>query len=264
MLARKLAKLTRRWSWQLRGAECVPLFWHVGTPNFGDDINPLFFQRLCDVQVRFSNRRDKPHFLGIGSILNAASANSTVLGSGLISPGAKPPNIGRVVAVRGLLSRDALGLAGSTLLGDPMILVDLIEPKVAVRNGKTGLVPHVSNVGETRRKFGDRFVIIDPACDPFEVVSRIASCTRVISQSLHGLIVADAMEVPNVWLAPSANMAGQDFKFMDYFSTIAGSKTRIDEVTSSAAEIPDSAYSVNPYVFDKKTYREALTETLRK
>lgn len=261
---RKIAKVARRWRWQLRSSNYRPFYWHIGTPNFGDDINPEFFQRLCKTEVRFSPQRNRPNFLGMGSILHAATQFSTVLGSGLIRPDARPESVGAVIAVRGALTRNTMGLADSTLLGDPMVLVNLLEPKVSARKARIALIPHISNLAAMRRTFGDRFDIINPGLDPFKVVRLIAGCSRVISQSLHGLIVADAMEVPNVWLAPSANMAGQDFKFMDYFSTIEGSKCRISEDQILTGDLPNANFSVNPYLFDKQSYREALTAALHK
>src|SRR5690606_5814540 len=52
-----------------------------------------------------------------------------------------------------------------------------------------------------------------------ELVDRVCECEVIASSSLHGLIVADAYEIPRVWLKLSDNILGGEFKFLDYFST---------------------------------------------
>jgi hypothetical protein len=39
----------------------------------------------------------------------------------------------------------------------------------------------------------------------------------VLSSSLHGLIAADALGVPNAWIGLSDALRGGDFKFRDYY-----------------------------------------------
>jgi pyruvyltransferase len=41
----------------------------------------------------------------------------------------------------------------------------------------------------------------------------------ILSSSLHGLILADAYEIPNKRLVIGNRLLGSDFKFMDYYST---------------------------------------------
>src|SRR5699024_8231752 len=51
-------------------------------------------------------------------------------------------------------------------------------------------------------------------------IGEMLSCDVVISQSLHGLIFADAMNIPNVWMELGPIHSGGAFKFYDYFSTV--------------------------------------------
>jgi pyruvyltransferase len=54
-----------------------------------------------------------------------------------------------------------------------------------------------------------------------EFVSKeISKCRRVYSSSLHGLIVADSLGLPNVWIELSNKVIGDGFKFHDYNSSI--------------------------------------------
>jgi hypothetical protein len=45
-LVRRIEKARRYLSWRL-ATRGLPLWWHVGRPNFGDDINPTFFQKIA-------------------------------------------------------------------------------------------------------------------------------------------------------------------------------------------------------------------------
>lgn len=250
---RRIEKLRRlaRWRFTHRG---VPLWWHVGRPNFGDDINPDFFQAITGVSQRFAADRRQPHLLGAGSILEKASAMSVVCGSGFLSP---PPHEAarplEVVAVRGVRSLDALGASESTFLGDPLVLVDgLVEPSAKLY--RVGLVPHVRSVSRWRTHNRRRHLLIDPGDDPWAVVTAIASCEAVISQSLHGLIVADALGVPNVWVAPSGDMVGGRFKFDDYFSTIDAPKECVPETREIFDRPLTFEASIGIYRYCKQSY----------
>lgn len=186
-----------------------PLFWHVGKPNFGDDINPLFFELLADQRFRFAADQSRPHFMGMGSVLQASTSSSVVLGPGLLRPEVlvKPQ---RIVSVRGDLTRQVLG-AENVPLGDPMVLVDrLVKPD---GGDYIGFVPHVTELRDVRRRLPSTVRLIDVTRDPWEVVREIGQCKLVFSQSLHGLIVADAFEIPNIWISPSDRMLGGTFKF---------------------------------------------------
>jgi len=223
-MIRKLRKLRRYWAANLRPASDVPVFWHVGRPNFGDDLNPGLFELIGGRRARFSRNRNEHHFLGMGSILERSVPASIILGSGFLLP-PKPGQMvpGEVIAVRGELSRRAVSTR-DVLLGDPMVLLNLLMPFAKTPDGTTGFVPHVSQIGACRDLKLKRIKIIDPSLAPRRVLREIAACSKVYSQSLHGLIVADALSIPNAWVAPPPNLKGGRFKFDDYFSTLDAPK----------------------------------------
>ena len=213
--------------------------------------------------MRLEIWRDRPHFLGMGSILSQATEASVVLGAGcLLPPVAGSLRPCRVIAVRGALSLAGLARRDGVLLGDPMVLLSLIKSFRAQRDGPVGLVPHVSEVGVVRRMSIPGVKIIDPSLEPWRVIRNIASCSRIYSQSLHGLIVADALEIPNIWIVPGRSMVGDRFKFDDYFSTLDAVKEPCSLSLDTFRSMPASAFDVRRYRYDKKTYLDALQQTV--
>jgi hypothetical protein len=259
---KRLVKLGRYLAARCGPPDAARIFWHIGTPNFGDDINPALFGLLAGRPMRLRTDRSQPHFLGMGSILEKATAQSVVLGSGFLrKPAASVDKSPKLVAVRGKLSRDALGVGEEVLLGDPMVLLGQVFRPPSEKRHALGLVPHVSEVTSLRRICPKGVKVIDPADSPWKVIEEIASCERIMSQSLHGLIVADALDTPNLWLAPSVSMAGGEFKFLDYFSTLDARK-RPHPPTPMVLAAPPDDFSVGRYLFDKTEYHAAVRAAL--
>jgi pyruvyltransferase len=260
---KKIRKLYRYYSNRLPSASALPFFWHVGRPNFGDDINPSFFRMASQQPVRLKIQRDQPHFLGMGSILDRATPASIVLGAGCLSalaPGSITP--ARVVSVRGELSRAGLVQSDNVLLGDPMVLLNIVAPQSVHHDGPIGFVPHVSCLRLARKMAPLGVKIIDPGLAPWKVIREIAGCSRIFSQSLHGLIVADALEIPNIWIAPSESVTGDTFKFKDYFSTLDTAKTPYSFDLKTFSNTPHTAFNVCNYKYDKKVYLDALRDAV--
>lgn len=202
--------------------------------NFGDDINKYLIEALSERRVIFDHTfslcrlwRGK-NYLCIGSILEShCNRRSVVWGSGAMYGTrslAEPP--ARVCAVRGPLTRQYLldqGVDCPEIYGDPALLLPRIyrpERKIKYR---IGVVPHVSDAEHDalKRAAAERedLCVIDLARyeDWHQVIDQILACEMVVSSSLHGIIIADAYEVPNCWVEFSDRVQGAGFKFRDYF-----------------------------------------------
>lgn len=253
----RLAKLQWHLFHRFGPRDALPIWWHVGRPNFGDDINPAYFGRVVGRPVRFEADRSRPHLLGAGSILSRATASSMVCGSGLVREPRGFVDAAEFVAVRGALSLAACARREGVLLGDPLVLVDAFAEPVAKRH-RFGYVPHVTSVDRWKRLNARGRHVIHPGGPPWQVIAEIAACEVIFSQSLHALIVADALGIPNVWVAPSDAMVGGRFKFDDYFSTLDRAKEAVPESRDLFAHPRRYGALVGTYRFSKDDYRRAL------
>lgn len=210
----------------------IRLDWYGGDRNFGDILNPILLKALTGKSILNVSARyyQKEHLLAIGSILDRATSNSIVWGSGFISEQSvfleKPK---RIYAVRGPKTRDKLidiGIDCPEIYGDPALLMPYVyQPKKNIdKKYKVGIIPHIvdkDNAWLKQFSSCDDIKIIDiQNPNPFKVIDSILECEKVISSSLHGIIVSDAYNIPSIWVKFSNNLQGGSFKFMDYFLSV--------------------------------------------
>lgn len=224
----KLGKIYYRYFSRIQGG--LPVHWHLGASNFGDDINPWLFKTISNQTCHWKNTNGF-HLLGAGSIASKSTKKSAIIGSGFLSPEqrSKFEKPFHCFSLRGKLSSELIKL-NPQFFGDPVSLINLLLPIVTKSSDLIGYIPHVTRLNSTEvREIAklDDVKIIDVRRNPIEVVKDIASCGKIASQSLHGLIVADAYQIPSAWVHPSTEMIGQDFKFKDYFTSMTTAKEAI-------------------------------------
>lgn len=210
-------------------------FGRIKKRNFGDELNYYLLKELTDQRIlnilntfhgdRFNN------YEVIGSVIDIfTNPNTIIWGAGAIKGGdnlisAKPA---KVCAVRGKLTREYLlqqGVQCPEVYGDPALLMPLIyKPKVE-KKYKVGLIPHVDDLSNPKveefvKDDSIRLIRLDCYNDWHNVIDELCSCEMVISSSLHGLILADAYKVPNLWVQYEDHLIGGSFKFLDYFSSV--------------------------------------------
>lgn len=203
----------------------IKSYWWTGRTNFGDLITPELLEYFGYTPI-LTKVKDS-QLLATGSILDRADSdyNGFVLGAGLIKEQKKTLPEAKILGVRGNLTRECLGLDESVPLGDPGLLAPLLLDEKVTKNSKViGIVPHY--VDKNDKSIENLFSgnlnikIIDVEKKPKEVFKEISSCEFVFSSSLHGLITADAFGIPNSWIKFSTKIAGNDFKFHDYYSSM--------------------------------------------
>jgi pyruvyltransferase len=165
-----------------------------------------------------------PNLIGIGSIAHWSDEHSVLWGCGLIAADLPYRAPAEVLAVRGKLTRDDLtsrGVRCPDVLGDVgLLLPDLIVPSPA--RHPVGLVPHyvdrASKFVERCRR--DGVPLVDVHATPEVYVDQLTSCRRIVSSSLHGIVIAHAYGIEAVWVKISDRVHGDGFKFFDYYSSL--------------------------------------------
>lgn len=208
----------------------IPLAWWTHTANFGDLLSPWLVGLLTGRPVTYGPA-DRTSYLAVGSIVSEARRDSVVWGSGAFGSEGKwgiTPAAG-YRAVRGPLTRSRLrniGLPVPRVYGDPALLAPLVYWPDVEKDAEVGIVVRWSESRWTSAVAGEGVKIIDLGSDDVTGTLReLISCRRILSSSLHGLILADAYGIPNAWLdsdggAGGSRPAGGEFKFYDYMASV--------------------------------------------
>lgn len=203
------------------GKDGLRMYWFSGFANIGDVISPLIVGALSGTTIVQADKRDHPKLLAVGSIMQYARAGDVVWGSGCIASDFKLKTTRlKVCAVRGPRTRGILqqqGVECPEVYGDPAILLPSILDVGAVpKTHALGIVPHYSDAHLV--KVDDPGVRVISVTDgPEAFVRQLLSCDRIVSSSLHGIILAEAYGVAADWVKLSGNLMGGDFKFHDYY-----------------------------------------------
>lgn len=223
--------------------------WHKSI-NFGDQLNPYiinYFLEFYPEKYQIFNDRlgiheylKESHMMMLGSILNEANKNTTVIGAGFPSFNSRCIEEPNFISVRGKLTLARVNeLYGKNdiYIGDPGILMPKIYNSSQDKKYDIGIIPHIIDedlvykyFNEYSRKSGKRIKIISLKCnddkndlnDLERIIDEINSCHLTISSSLHGLIISHSYNIPSLWVEFSDRVIGNGFKFRDYFSAHIG------------------------------------------
>lgn len=209
----------------------IRLHWWDHVPNFGDVLSPWLATKISGRPVEFAPRGE-PAVVSVGSILSHVSDGCVVWGTGSFGT-ETPKDIAKHAeyrAVRGPLTRNRLEIAKvecPRVFGDPALLVsDYYRPEVEARH-EVGVVLRWSESNRFEKLSGGEAEgikkIILRNDDVEGTLDEILSCKRIVSSSLHGLVIADSYGIPNAWLH-SRTPKGGEFKYWDYLLSVG--KTR--------------------------------------
>jgi pyruvyltransferase len=202
-----------------------PLFvtWCISN-NVGDALSYWLVNKITGYNpIYVKNDEYCEKYMLVGSILNWADSNTIVWGAGLAE---KESNINKEVdirAVRGPLSRDVALNCGAScpeVYGDPALLLPKFYDCPVEKKYKLGIIPH----------YVDQFIVFNselinrPEVHMINVfdsvekfIDEVRSCNFIMSSSLHGLIIAQAYEIPVLHFEASNQLGGDGMKFHDYF-----------------------------------------------
>ncbi len=208
----------------------VNVYWWRGRKNFGDLVTKELFKHFGCTPVHAYD--SNAQVIGAGSLLQGIPKefNGDFIGTGLIRDDGvlnrKDFSGCKIQSVRGELTKKILSLPNSVQTGDlGLIAHKLINRKKYSKKYVIGLIPHYVDklspwIDAIQKKFGDECLFIDVENSAAHVINKMKQCEVIISSSLHGVICADALGIPNIWCELSNNVVGGGFKFHDYNTSI--------------------------------------------
>lgn len=208
----------------------VLAWWHSndGMFNFGDELNPYLINKISGKEV---TRVEKiPRFalskinICIGSVIIIARPSCNVWGAGIIEKSAMIPK-SNYFAVRGKHTQKRmteLGMNPPKTIGDPALLLPMYYNPNIETQFDYGITPHIVDYELLNANTETKNVSVINFTKPNieGIIDDILTCKLIISSSLHGIIVANAYNIPAIWVKFSDKLYGDDIKFYDYFSSV--------------------------------------------
>lgn len=210
--------------------------------NWGDFLNSELIYKISGEKPVFAgypkniitkkyyeirNSRTDNIYMVIGSILHRMDKKCIIWGSGFISDNItikeKPL---KICAVRGPKSRKIFlknGIECPDIYGDPGLLYPKFYNPIIEKKYLLGIVPHYVDYNNPlldKFKKDPKVLVIDVMSGINRFVDNILSCNYVASSSLHGIIAADAYNIPSLWIKLSDKIKGGNFKFLDYLKSV--------------------------------------------
>ncbi|WP_159981790.1 MULTISPECIES: polysaccharide pyruvyl transferase family protein [unclassified Novosphingobium] len=205
------------------------LHYEPAVPNFGDDLNGILWPTLAPSLFEEENAADDrgEAFVGIGTIIGIDPGRLRHLhvfssGAGYTAADRWDGLDVHYHCVRGPVTAKVLGLSADRPLTDGAILAPLVDRfrrsvtgidtgvgSVPV-SGSTVVVPHYETItfpGWDRAVRMAGFDLVDPRGAPETVIAALAGARLVLTESLHGAILADAYGVPWRGFAVSRNFS---------------------------------------------------------
>jgi succinoglycan biosynthesis protein ExoV len=208
----------------------MKLFYFVSDPpNVGDDLNPWLFDKLLPDLL---NNDESELLVGIGTILDSrlpTRKRMNIFGTGVRPPiRVTPDGHWRILALRGPLSADALSVSRSLAVTDPALLAGTYFSYAKPRKiGVPTFVPHVSSAeSEVWQQVchATQIRYLDPRSGVEPFLQGIADASVVLTEAMHGAILADAFRVPWVPVRSQSHKFEGDlvstFKWKDWCASV--------------------------------------------
>lgn len=197
------------------------------TTNFGDELNSFIWPQLLPPD--FLDSDDRELFVGIGSIIyNSYPAQSRkfVVGSGYGGYG-RPPNMKddswSVIFVRGPRTASILGLQSDSWITDGAVLIrEAGYLPAPTPNIGVGFMPHFEtmNFGSWQEICdGAGVTLIDPRKPVHSVLADILGARLIVTEAMHGAIVADCLRVP--WVPMKPLSSAHHMKWADWTDSLS-------------------------------------------
>ncbi len=235
--------------------------------NLGDWLSPIVVKKTAEL---LGIDAEKPvsktkHLYAVGSILPGWQ-DSTAWGTGFLHDETKSRSFwlfklyhrlyhtSDIRAVRGPKTKqvlDRMGIACPEVYGDPALLLPILYSPKSLPSEGILLIPHYNE----EKIYASYQPQLSMKTDDWQgAIDRIASAKRVITSSLHGIIIAEAYGVPAVLLKRKTDT--DMFKYEDYYY----STERFD---FPAAQSVEEALSLEPSLLSREKLSEMQAELLK-
>lgn len=188
--------------------------------NCGDILTPYILEKYgYDVVWTPASEADT---ICVGSIAGTAKAGMRVLGSGCPWASRKVNPVAQWVWVRGPLTRDRVVESGGTcpeIYGDAALLLPRFFKGSDKKIHDLGIVSHYVDYNTIKEKYPNHRIINMRTNNLEQTIREITECRKIVSSSLHGIIVANAYGIPAAW-ARFNPLSGDDSKFHDYAASV--------------------------------------------
>lgn len=256
--------------------DALTAWWWRRKDNYGDILNPFILSYVANRPIEWANS-ETAEVIAIGSVLQTVSQRIAetgnpvyVWGSGMMGPQETDFTDKAVLSlVRGPLTATLLGL-DDLPKGDPGLLVDeALDISAGQKKHKYGVIPHWmhSNAPEVQILLDalPNARLINMVTDDVHATTQaIVDCEFILSSSLHGLIVADSLSIPNLWIDTGPIGTTTRFKFFDYALSVGRAMPHphaIETLITSGVPSPETSYFAGlPAI--KETIKNAFPQEL--
>lgn len=230
----------------------VNLEYFADTINLGDALAPIIYNWMLNKKGISPHKRvsKTKHIMTVGSVIGGGYFDSVIWGSGIMSF----TNIAKISkcryfqkfdirAVRGPITKSVLSANAydcPDIYGDPAILMPLIyKGDCSVKSAKYGVILHFLS---DLKIYSDIKIIDIKTADYKKFIDEICSVDKVISSSLHGIILAETYGIPAVFLCKDVD--SMLLKYYDwYYSTgrynVRMAKTLEEALNMDPMPLPD-------------------------
>ena len=250
-ILRKLKRMTTRNLKCIDGRLVKPgrvnLEWWHQRENIGDGISPVICEYMLSRKGLSLDSKAKKtcHLMAVGSICGAGGMDATVWGSGIHHRSLQEHILSYkdtrkldVRAVRGPVTERFLnenGISCPEIYGDPAVIMPLIyAPKIQKKCYPVSVVLHISQ--KENKKPAEEIHQIDIESNDYKhFIDELLSSEKVISSSLHGIILAESYGIPAVFLCEG--IEDQMMKYKDWYEATGRAEFRYAKNLEQAMEM---------------------------
>ncbi len=197
------------------------VFFRGKVPNFGDELNLHVWPAV--LPKNFLDEDESELFVGIGSIIGThldPKARKFVMGSGYAGYMGLPnvhDGTWDIRFVRGPKTASKLNIAPELAICDSAILLRTMTLPEPAKDVGIAFMPHYESLerGNWAKACQLAGMTLIDATEPVEkVLSQLRGAKLLITEAMHGAIVADALRTP--WIAAKPIYGGHHMKWRDW------------------------------------------------